>query len=305
MPVSSTLVLGVLVLFVSVPALAQPVLALPRPEGRRIELPADGPGDAAEVLISPGLSTTFFFDTPLQRGGMRLDRREHFRVVSLGEEAQVLNLLPGDELRPGDVVRLTVRFADDALPEGATFTLRVQAASAEHQVEVYRQPRDAASYRREARAERERAQQCLEALERVRVEQGAPAGLTGLRASGGMDTRGVSSTVISDGNAQRPGAPLHVGKAVAYGARRRGLLDLSVDNLDARPWTVEAELVGKGGVRWKATVWPSTPIPPGARQQQLLVEMELPEAEARGPFTLELREAGGSRSVLLGGVRFP
>lgn len=114
---------------------------------RRIELRADAHSAPPEVRIRPGYSTTLFFDSPIQPEQVELEGRERFQRVGITEDH--LALIPASALRPGERLRLQVRFRDGALPELAAFILVVDPLQVEHQVELYRHPRTAESYRQE------------------------------------------------------------------------------------------------------------------------------------------------------------
>lgn len=104
-------------------------------------------GTPPEIRIGPGLATTLLFDSPIRPDEVVLEGRERFQ--RLGKSEDHLVLIPSSTFRQGERLRLEVRFRDGAVPERAAFTLVVDAAQVERQVELYRQPRTAESYRQE------------------------------------------------------------------------------------------------------------------------------------------------------------
>ncbi len=284
-----------------VPVVAQPSSARWEPSGvRRIELRADASEEVPEIPVRPDRTLTLTFDTALLQGSLMLEGREQFWRVLMGED--VLTLVPSDELRPGARFRMTVRFADGALPATAEFLLVVHPAPTEQQVAVYRQSRSAESYRQEAREAWEAAERCEAELERVREAQSGPDGLTGMLEAGLMDAAGVIAEALLPGAAftQRPGVTLKITQMMAYRARGRMALELEVRNLGGEPWTAAgAELVGEGGVRATVLrVWSPGPRAPDSSFRRVVVEVELPE-EPLGPSSLTLWDAEGLRSLQL------
>jgi uncharacterized protein (TIGR02268 family) len=274
-----------------------------------VELTEDTTEQEREVRISPHATTTFVFNAPLLPDGVRVEQHEHFRSVTVDEDVGVVTLLPSGTLPLGRPLVLTVRFADGAAPESATFRLVGHSIRAEPQVQVYRQTRSSESHQREARQERERAEQCEAKLERARAEQKSPGDLLGAIETGlvgkGQDIEGrdLYSSLI-----QRLGESIWVRTAYSYRAERTRQIavELELENRGIQPWTVEgAELVGKKGERPQGLeVMPSEPILPGEIVRVAIVA-EATKEEVQGTFILKLGEAGGPRTVTLRGVTFP
>jgi uncharacterized protein (TIGR02268 family) len=257
-----------LALLATTPALAEPPSEDWDPvTARHLELTAENAGQAHEVRISPGLTTTLVFNAPLLHGGVVLEARERFRVVTVDETMGFVALLPSGALSPGQQLRLEVRFADGAVPTSITFSLMVHPTRAEPQVNVYRQPRSAESFQQEARQEHERAERCEARLAQTQTEQKSPGSIIGLIDSGlVVGKKGIAAQDISNTTRQPPGEALKQRKAFSYRAERRVAVALEVDNTSAQPWTVDAEgaaLVGRGGVRLRVLrVWQPEPLPP-------------------------------------------
>lgn len=312
MPILSPAAALLLLLHSSAPVLAPPATPPWDMSGApRFTVTPDMAGEAREVSISPKRALAFLFDTPVQDGGVVVEGREWFRQVSLSKDGLMLNLLLRDELKKGQRLTLTVRFADGAAPASLDFTL-VVAPRAEPQVEVYREVRPCDSYRQQAEEAEASARQCLSLLARERAEREAPRGLTGLLALKQMNHEGIRSKSITEDITLRPGAAFTVDSAVSYratgGERDAEVTRLAVAlmlwNRGGQPWTpTHAQLVGEG-VRWEVEVWPPRPMVPGVLGRVLL-EVERPERAASGPYVLELWEAGTTRTVTLSGVTFP
>jgi len=148
------------------------------------------------VRITLGLALNLVFDTPLRprrQGGVAVEERERFQVVTLDEEGRVLTLVLSPGVKPGKPLGLTVHFADGGVPTSAEFLLVVHPAPAETHVQVYRQPRSAEACCQEAREERHQRQQCEASLARTRAECSGKGGLIGLAADGLLGDAGVQA----------------------------------------------------------------------------------------------------------------
>ena len=320
MPALRTAIALLLSLHVALPALAQPPPEPWEPGVRHLQLSPTATGEVPELRLTPGLALTVVFDSPVRpqrQGGVELEERGRFRLVGLDEEGHILTLM----LAPGEVpdkpLRLTVHFADGAVPTSATFHLVAHPARAETHVQVYRQPRSAEVCCAQADAEREKAQRCLVELERTRTEASARgAGLIGLRSQGLLDTEeGVRTQALAnktltrspanalalvDATAFRSAVPKRPGEA----QRVRVAVLLRLEGPGAGDWKVEgAQLASRGGAGRPVTVSQSPTSEPGFTE--VMVETELTQEEARGRFTLKLWDASGTRTVTLGGVTFP
>ncbi len=297
-----------LALLAGSPALAQvPSSPGDTPRVRRIELRSEPSAEVRKVLISRGLSTTFFFNTALVPESVELEGREYFQRVTVTED--MLTLILAGEPKPGEEFRLRVFFADGAEPASVDFLLVVHPSRAEQQVEVYRQPRAAESCREQAREAEDRAWRCEAELARVRAKQERPDGLLGLREAGLLDEAGVSArALLPKRDFTQPSDEVpQVIHATVYRARSRLALELELVETGTAPLKVaRAELVAQGGARLKILrVWPPEPVLLGPSWQRLSVEAEWEGALPPGPYTLELWDADGKRRVTLQGVTFP
>ncbi|WNG60973.1 DUF2381 family protein [Archangium gephyra] len=300
-----------LALLVSTPAPARPLLEEWDTSGaRHLELTAENAGEQHLVRIRPHQSTTLVFDTPLRPGGVQVAGGQWVKVAVNEAEGMVM-LLPAEAPPPDGPLTVTVRFADGQVPVGVTFRLVVDSLRAEHQVQVFRQPRSGELLHLESRQQRERAERCEATLarERARPEGPRPGSLADLLGAG-LVARGkaVVAQNIRPFITQRPGAPLLVMDAWSYRAENQNqvALELNVRNKSALPWTTEgAELVSTDGVRLRVTrVWQSEPLIPG-EVTRLVVEAEAPVEQFQGTFLLHLVDAGGARTLTVRGVTFP
>lgn len=283
--------------------------------GRALLLSANAPEQEHEVRMGPDMSLNLLFDAQVEL--VRLEGREHFRRVTVTEDS--ILLVASRELKLGQRLRMPVRFLDGGAPAQVDFLLVVvPPAQAERQVDVYR-PRSLESSETQAREEREKARQCQAELARERAERKMLGGLTGLLVANQMSAEGVAARGLIGGLPRLAGAQLKAFRPVSYRAtypdpanpgeqprRVRVALELWLKNKDATSWlTAGAELVSGNGARWSATVWQEAPVVPGPDWQRVVVEAEMPEAQARGPFMLELSEEDRTRTVTFGGVSFP
>jgi uncharacterized protein (TIGR02268 family) len=319
-PALRTAIALLLSLHVALPALAQPPPEPWEPGVRHLQLSPSATGEVPALRITPGLALTVEFDSPvrpLRQGGVELEERGRFRRVSLDEEGRVLTLVLAPGQVPDNPPRLTVHFADGAVPASAAFHLVAHPAQAETHVQVYRQPRSAEMCCEQADVEREKAQRCQVELERTRAEASArgPAGLIGLRSQGLLGEGGVRPQDLDIHTLTRaPTNALELATATIFrsaapprqeGERRvRMAVLLTLGGLGAGDWEAAgAQLASRGGVGRHVTVWQSPANDPGFLE--VMVETELTPEEARGRFTLKLWDASGTRTVTLGGITFP
>ncbi|WP_141593882.1 DUF2381 family protein [Myxococcus sp. AB056] len=273
---------------------------------RRIELVSDDAQPAAEVAVSPGLSTVFLFDSEVSREGLALEGRERFAMVDAG--LNTLRLVPSEAITGGERLKLTVRFQDGAAPASATFVLVAHPARSEAHVEVYRRKRRVESYQEEVRQARIEAEQYKEENARLRAERSAPDGLTGLISTAVLSGRGVDFRDLTEGVTQAPGGAASKHLVYAYRTARRVAVEVTLKYVgDAQPWTaVGAMLRGKANEEMKVLrVWQSGPVASGPAVQRVVVEAEAASESPKGPFTLKLWDADGRRTVTLGNVTFP
>ncbi|WP_342379813.1 DUF2381 family protein [Myxococcus stipitatus] len=273
---------------------------------RRIELSPDAVQPAAEVVVSPGLSTVFIFDSEVSRESVALEGRERFSVLDTG--LSTLRFVPSERISSGERLRLTVRFQDGAAPASATFILVAHPARSEALVEVYRRKRGAETYQEEIRQVRIEAQQCRDEIVRLRAERTAPDGLTGLISTGVLEWRGVEFLDVTRLVTQSPGGAVTKRRVYSYRAARRVAVALILAPVgDAQPWTAEgATLRGKANEELRVLqVWQAGPVAPGSLTQRVVVEAESATESPEGSYTLKLWDADGRRTITLDNIVFP
>jgi uncharacterized protein (TIGR02268 family) len=284
---------------------------------RHLELTAENAREEHPVRISPHQPTTLVFNAPLRPGGVVVEDEPRIKLA-VNEAEGLVTLLPSDTA-PSDKPlnpKVTVRFADGAVPESVTFRLVLHPTRAEHEVRVYRRPRSAESYRQGEKQERERAERCEAALE---AERARPAGqdhrdLAGLFDAGLVGGgNGIAVRTLEPGEdyTQRPGETLEVTEANGYHAAIPGqvAVELFVLNTGNQPWMAKgvegATLVSTDGERLRVVrVIQPEPFTPGERRQ-LVVVAEATVEQARGTFLLKLGETGGPRTLTVRGITFP
>ncbi|MFP2929236.1 DUF2381 family protein [Pyxidicoccus sp. 3LG] len=282
-------------------AYAQPALPTCEQEAPTVELVASDAGRLPEVCIRPGRTTAWVFDSPLLPESLNLEDHDRFQVVESGRRS--ILVVPSEALRVGTRLKLTVRFADGALPVSVEFILVVHPTRATRQVDVSRRPRTADSLGTELKL-------LLEENARLRMELSQvprSGGLTELLSARLVDERGVSTRSIHHRASRQPGAAVLTHEASSQRSARRVLVLMDLENLDAsRPWTTRtARLTAASGRDLEVLmVSQSKPMPPGGTSR-IIIEASANPTEALGIHTLMLMEADGVRSLTVEGITFP
>jgi uncharacterized protein (TIGR02268 family) len=268
-----------------------------------IELQALAAGQVPEVKLSPEWTTTLLFDAELVPEQVRVEGRERFRRVRAAGDSLLLQ--PSPDLRPGERLRLSVRFKEGT-PTGADFLLVVQSGEGDRQVEVYRQPRGAESLREALKQSQQELRKLREELHKLRGERGTQAaGLVEWLAGGMMDRRGVVARDLKRELPATATEPLQVQRVTLYRALGRAAVELWVEHRGpGSSWKAEsASVTGPVGEPLKVlAVWQPAVLAAGS-VGRVVVEMEA--VEVHGPYVLRLWEQGESRSVVLQGLTFP
>ena len=267
------------------------------------------------VCISPGLSLTLRFDTPLRPESVKTQERERFEEVNPGDKT--LTLVPPEKLVAGERFTLEVCFADGAAPACATFLLLAHPALGMSQVKVFRKPRPVESFQEgEKAAQAEDLRQCQEEVRQLRAERGVPDGLQGRTGLGVADegAHGLQGLIAQrhrgEGQCARPMRCIH-----SYRAGGRVAVEVYLEN----PGAAALDGGGRGAARAQGRgVEATAPLAAGARpsasepgadgqepERRVVVEVLASEAEARGTYTLTLWDADQQRTVTLGNVTFP
>jgi uncharacterized protein (TIGR02268 family) len=277
-----------------------------------IELTAEPTATPPVVCISPGLSLTLRFDTPLRPESVKTQGRERFEEVNPGQKT--LTLVPPENLESGERFKLEVCFADASAPACASFLLVAHPALGMQQVKVFREPRPVASYQEAEKVARADAQQCREEVRQLRAERGAPEGLRGVLASGLLVEGLIAFKNLSKLVTEAKGNALRLSDVYGYRAEGRVAVEVRLENPGTLPWTaVGAVLRGpKGEVLKPLPLWQPEPVPPAEavakgtdKRRRVVVEVLASETEARGTYTLTLWDADQQRTVILGNVTFP
>ncbi len=299
MPGAPTTALLVLVLLATAAA-AQPDASPREQRSRPIVLGVEATGTPPELRISLTDSTVLLFDSLLAR--VEVERPERFRRVRVAGDT--LTLVPAGGLEAGARVGLTVHFQDGGPPERAVLVL--DAASTDRQFEVYRRPLAPGPQPRELESLREENQRLRQEVERLRSAQARPGRLAGLLADSPLKEGDVAGRRIDSTLTKRPGNPLRVHAVWAYRAGEEVALVLEVDNPDtARAWQLQGATLEGVGTGPRALAFSTKmEIGPGERSR-IVMGGTVRRREARGTFTLTLREAGGGPSLTLGNITFP
>lgn len=243
------------------------------------------------------------FDAPLARDRVELEKPERFSRVVVGEDS--LALLPSEALREGECLRLTVHFAGGVTPAEARFLLVVVPGKVDAQVEVVRALLPSEQARGESNRMEEELQQLREENARLRAERG-PGGLIGALVAPWSEGKGIG--IHSNQQPHVTGAELHQPEATCFRVAKRVAVQLTVTfSRSEPPWSIGgAALIGPDGRRLRIVqTWQSGPTAGGARGVRVIVEAEAERNMALDPHTVELREAGGDRTLTFGPVTFP
>lgn len=268
---------------------------------RRIDVQAGTPVAPQEVRISPGLSTTVFFDARIRPEQLVLEGRERFQRFGVTEDHLVL--VPSSTFREGERLRLEVRFHDGAVPERAVMVLVVDSARAERQVELYRQTRSAASYQQEVEELRSgvlRLERQVQQLQRSRPSECSRESL-------------VADLGDEDSIAFRAWLPRKVsGDFVVLRATflrlstRWAALRLSLAATGAnRGWIAAgAEFTDAQGRRLKSLPpWQAGPVDDGKNPIVILLDEPMFPGEGPGRYTLEMWNEGRKQTLKLEGLQ--
>ncbi|ATB46759.1 DUF2381 family protein [Corallococcus macrosporus] len=268
---------------------------------RRIDVQAGSLATPPEVRISPGLSTTLFFDARIRPEQLALEGRERFQRFGATEDHLVL--VPSPTFREGERLRLEVRFHDGAVPDRAVLNLVVDATRPERQVELYRHARSAASYRQEVeelRAGMLRLERQVQQLQRSR------AGGEVTRESLVADIQDVSAIRHRHWAARKVTGDFIVRAVslVRLSPAWAALRILLVPSEAAKDWRAAgAALTGAQGNRLRTLPpWQAGPLD-AAGDSPIVIVLEEPEAVDTGRYTLELWDEGRKRTLKLEGLQ--
>jgi uncharacterized protein (TIGR02268 family) len=228
---------------------------------------------------------------------------------ALGEDGLSLYVIPKADYLPGERVRVTVRFADGAVPATASFSLAGHASRGTRRVEVFRQPRPPDVLKKERDEAQAEARQCQEDKARLLAEREEPGGLMGavwLEGAGSVAFKPLGLPTEPPANA------LGLKLAQSYSYTPTGeshpasvAVRLLLKNPGAEPWMLAgAALVDSAGEEVELARWQAAPIPANGAGA-VVVGIKGERAQLGCPCTLKLWEAQGPRTVTLGNVTFP
>jgi uncharacterized protein (TIGR02268 family) len=294
-----------LLLFSQAPALARP----PAQDecaaaSARVELAAESTAKAPVVCLTPGLSLSFSFDSPLRPSSVRLSEPDWFEDTATGR--QTLTLRPREKLEADKRSEVEVCFADGVAPACATFVLLMHPGLGLQEVKVSRQKRSVDAYQQAEREARAEAERCHEEVRQLRAEREAPEGLRGALASGLVGTKGIASKGLTTSVTQKEGNALTRHAVDTYRAADRVAVDVRLENPGTSPWVAEGAVLrgATGEVLKPLPLWQLAPIAPG-EHGRVVVEVLARQEQARGTYTLTLWDAERQRTVVLGEVTFP
>jgi uncharacterized protein (TIGR02268 family) len=256
----------------------------------RIDLVADSTEQAPEVCVSPDEPTTLVFDSNLAPRAVEFQPAGRLADWAQGQEDRSVLVIPKENYLPGERVKVTVRFADGAAPESASFWLVGHAAKGARRVEVFRQPHPANALKREA------------AEARLLVERKEPGGLMGAAWLERKEVI-VSKDIWLDLN-HHPANALKAEAARSYSHPGRLAVRLGLSNPGAESWRAEgAVLKDPTGAEIALSVWQESAIDSGTIGF-VVVGAEKPADQLRCPCILKLWEEQGPRTVTVGNVSF-
>ncbi len=287
--------LPLLTLLLTSVAAAQQPSPPPLLRQKSVILPASARDSA--VRVARGTLTTFTFDSALASKGVSLAGRDtHFERVLVEERTLILK--PKVELAPGERLLLTVRFADAAAPQDATFELIAAGDEVDASIEVVRRARNA------------------EALEAALTStQAQLAALRALVGDGGPESAVLAGWLTQDlsvnsfnvkgppGNA----SGLWVKRGVGYRTQGWALAVIQLGNgPGAQRWALgEVRLTSVRGARVKVlSARFSRPQLAAGEEGLLLVRTEAPWWGVGEELRLELKDKEGGRPLPLSGVSF-
>nr|WP_223646790.1 DUF2381 family protein [Corallococcus sp. EGB] len=256
------------------------------------------------IRIGPGVSTTLLFDADIQQDQVSLEARAQFARVSTG--GSVLVLIPSNELRQGETLRLSIPFKDASptLAARLALTLVVDSSAVDRQVEIYRRARSVESYRLEV-------QQLRAELERLREGLGSPVGgtreLTGFRGLllAATEFPGVSAERAAMSLRCKAPCAFQIENSALFTSGKRRAVKLFLRAADKKPWNIgRVVLVDRHGKEWDSLP-PAQSGPITAEAPVTLVlEFEVNNPELDG-YQLNVSDAEGRRTVQWNDITFP
>jgi uncharacterized protein (TIGR02268 family) len=252
----------------------------------RVELPLSASGAVPEVRAAAGYLTALEFDSALDCGSLTVESRES-RFALLECNTRTLVLKPAVELAGGERLLVTVGFADGQFPAKAVLALVGHPTEVDGQVQVLRQPLSS-----------EALQARLEAA-LARCEAG---GLAKAVLAGAVDEEGVTVERLAGGFHWNGLERVSLHPPRAYRSRKRIVIAVRLHlPAESVPWMPdEARLLdAAGSVVRRMPVWMDTDQLAPGQTGVISVELERHPEGLGKVFSLEVREKGGARGVLI------
>ncbi len=277
---------------------SQPPVDAPCEDIRRIELSLQPTAATREVCVSPGFVTSFLFDTRAE-----VDIQEEVRFVEVMRGRGGIGLVPPRDMAPGERLRVTVRFGDDAPQESVTFVLVAYSEQATRQVEVYRDQRPRETYQHEIAQERTKVRQLLSDLHQLRSQVEQANDFRGLVFGRMLMLPGILKQNIPATLVDHSESDLTVKSGTSYRSDKSVAVQLRLENLSEEPWTVVEAALTVNGEPQKGLIWVAENIPHN-KTGQVMVEVDAQRDKLQGSATLTLR-GKDSRVITLSGITFP
>jgi uncharacterized protein (TIGR02268 family) len=292
LPAGSCVFLVVLLLLSGSMAWAEAVLPSAREvKARRLELPLFPSGEVPEVRVALGYLTVLEFGAPLAREAVKVEGREN-RFALLEINARTIVLRPAVEWAPTERLLLTVGFADGLAPARAVFALVAHPSEVDGQLQVVRRP-----------LSNEALQARLEAV-LARCETG---GLAKVVLSGALDRDGVTVTQLTGVFIWNGLAGVPSFQPTAYRSWKLFVATVPLQLPTGEPTWVPGEarlLDAMGRMVRRMSVWMDVARLEPGESGVIAVEVERRSSDAGKRFSLEVRERGGGRGVLIQEVEF-
>lgn len=282
-------------LFASATA-AQPQIPAERKlRQRSVTLPARAGEDTLRVARGYVTTLTIVDAIIAPKSVVVQGRDTHFERFVADEHSIVLK--PGVELSGAERLMLTMRFADGASPQEATFVLVSAGEEVDASVEVTRRPRTVEALQ----AELAQTQAQLAALQARCGDGGGEA----MYLSGLLDENGVRPRPLVIRDNARVAPALKVLTGMSYRAGSWALVVVQLSNgLGGKPWwPVGARIITTGNrdVRVKSLRMTQPRLGAG-ETAEVLVETERPWWGFHEKFRLELQDGGGGPPLSIAGI---
>lgn len=274
-------------------------------ESQRIEL-SRALSSPPEVCVSPGVLTTFIFDTP---ASVDLQQESRFEEVFRGPKS--LGIIPPRDMALGERLRLSFRPGNGIRAEEVTLLL-VASSEATRQVEVFRSMRTRESFERELKQERAKTQQVIQELTRLRAEveqfrqqQADPRQLRWLITHGVLGLEGIRARPLPPSLMGDQNSGLHIDKGILYRSEQRVAIALWLVNSTPQPWHLKkASLTASHGRRVPGVQDWQQENAQGDEVFMIIIEMDVASIPSPGEYTLTLNDHRDDK-IALNAIELP